>query len=68
MRRGEFNGKAELKKQLRPDFVEPVPHGKRRRMKKRKPLSIDERISIVHKVLVGFEMQADVAKDFRVSA
>ena len=37
-------------------------------MKKRKPLSIDERISIVHKVLVVLDKQADVAKDFRVSA
>ena len=67
VRRGDYNAGALRKEQLKPDFAEPVPAGARRRMKKRAPLSVHERISIVHQVLVGLEKQADVAKDHRVS-
>ena len=41
--------------------------GERRVSRKRKPLSINDRISIVHKMMVQFEKQADVAKEYRVS-
>jgi len=67
IRRGEYNAGALRKQQLKPDFVEPIPDGSRRRMKKRAPLTIGEKISIVHQVLVGHEKQADVAKAHRVS-
>ena len=36
-------------------------------MKKRLPLTVGDRISIVNQVLVGHEKQADVAKAHRVS-
>ncbi len=30
-------------------------------------MSVDEKITIVHKVLVDFEYQHDVAKEYRIS-
>jgi hypothetical protein len=48
IRRGEYNAGALRKQQLRPDFVEPIPDGSRRRMKKRAPLTLQDKISIVH--------------------
>ena len=50
-----------------PDFKEPVPIGMRRRSRRRAVLSVDEKINIVHKVLVEFEYQKDVAKEYRIS-
>ena len=55
IRRGDFNGGLLKKQLMRPDFVEPVPNHSRRRMKKRSPLSITDKISIVHQVLVDHE-------------
>ena len=52
---------------LKPDFAEPVSDGARRRMKKRRPLTTHDRVSIVHQVLVNHEKHADVAKAYRVS-
>ena len=62
IRRGDYNDGAQRKMQLRPDYPEPIPDGSRRRMKKRSPLSLMDKISIVHDVLVGHEKHADVAK------
>ena len=67
MRRGDYNDGAQRKQLLKPDFAEPVPDGARRRMKKRRPLTTHDRVSIVHQVLVDHEKHADVAKAFRVS-
>ena len=55
MHRGDFNGGLLRKKLIRPDFAEPVPDQSRRRMKKRKPLSISDKISIVYQVLIAHE-------------
>ena len=52
---------------LKPNFQEPVPDGKRRRLKNRRPLSTQDRICIVHKVYVEHEKHADVAREYRVS-
>jgi hypothetical protein len=38
------------------DFKEPVPQDTRRRSRKRAPLSVEDKISIVHKVFVEKEM------------
>ena len=47
--------------------MEHVPIGLRRKSWLRRVLTIDEKISIVHKVLIGFEYQKEVAKEFRIS-
>ena len=49
------------------DFRDPVPPGQRKRSRKQGPLSVSSRTSIVHQVLVEHEMQAEVAKEWRVS-
>ena len=67
IRRGEYNDGAIKKQLLKPDFDQRVPAGERRISKKRGPLSINDRIDIVYRMLVSFDKQADVAKDFRVS-
>ena len=67
IRRGEYNDGAQRKKLLRPDFTDDVPIGSRRKSKKRGPLSINDKIGIVHRVLVGYEKLAEIAKEFRVS-
>ena len=67
MRRGEYRDGASKKQLLKPDFNESVAIGERRFSRKRKPLSISDKISIVHKMMVQFEKQADVAKEYRVS-
>ena len=53
--------------QLQPDFKEHVPIGLRRKSRRRAVLSIDEKINIVHKVLIEFKYQQDVAKEYRIS-
>ena len=40
---------------LRPDFDQRVPAGHKRLSKRKKPLSINDRVAIVHKMLVLFE-------------
>ena len=51
--RGEVNSSRSDIPSLR-NFVDPVPIGMRKRSKKRGPLSLHEKISIVHQVLVQF--------------
>ena len=48
IRRGDYNDGALRKLQLRPDYPEHIPDGARRRMKKRSPPSLQDKISIVH--------------------
>ena len=48
IRRGDYNDGALRKMQLRPDYPEHIPDGARRRMKKRSPPSLQDKISIVH--------------------
>ena len=67
IRRGEYNDGAAKKELLKPDFSEPVPVGRRKRSRKRGPLSIGNKIDIVYRMLINFEKQAEVAREFRVS-
>ena len=55
MRRGEYRDGATKKQLLKPDFDERVAIGERRLSRKRKPLSINEKIDIVHKMMIQFE-------------
>ena len=49
-----------------PDFKEVIPIGMRRKSKRRGQLSLQEKVSIAHQVLVQFHHQKDVAKEYRV--
>ena len=49
-----------------PDFAEQVPIGMRKKSKRRGPLSLQEKVSIAHQVLVQFQHQRDVAKEYRI--
>ena len=53
-------------KTLDRDFDQFVPPDRRKTTKKRKPLTVNERISIVHRVLVQFDKVQDVAREYRV--
>ena len=55
MRRGEYRDGATKKQLLKPDFDERVAIGERRLSRKRKPLSINDKIDIVHKMMIQFE-------------
>ena len=48
-------------------FVERVPEGRRKRLKKRSKVSDTEKLSIAHAVLVEKEFETEVAKAFRLS-
>jgi hypothetical protein len=52
---------------LKPDFPEPIAIGRRKRSRKRGPLSIGSKIDIVYRMLINFEKQAEVAREYRVS-
>ena len=47
-----------------PDFSKPVPAGQRKRSRKRGPLSIGSKIDIVYRMLINFEKQVEVARDW----
>ncbi len=47
--------------------MEETPICARRRTGKRPPLTVNEKVDIVHKVLKGFKMYKDVAKEHRIS-
>ncbi len=66
--RGEFREGAQEKQMIKPDFQETVAIRSRHRSKRRGPLTISERIDIAHRVLVGYEMHADLAREYRVSS
>ena len=42
-----------------------VPPGRRKRLKKQKPLTVSEKVEIVHKVLVQHEKVLEVAREHR---
>lgn len=65
-RRGE-SGREKTLLKCRDDFDEPVPPDLRKKGRKRGPLTVGEKVSIVHSVLVKKMLQKDVAKMFRVS-
>ena len=49
------------------DYHEPASFGPGRRLKNRAKLSTEEKVNIAHRVLVGHELQGDVARDFGVT-
>jgi len=51
-----------------PDFKAEVAPGKRKRLKKRGPLLLQEKIEILEKIYVSFETHKEVAREYRVSA
>ena len=68
MNRGYFKGQKHLKDAYFRDFVEDTAPMSRRRSRKRKKMTPQEKIAMVHKVLVQKETRKDVAKEMRVSA
>ena len=50
------------------DIAEETPPGKRKRSRKRGPLTLDDKIGVLTRVFVDQEIQADVAREYRVSA
>ena len=65
--RGEFRDNALEKQQLKPDFDQSVAISSRQRSKRRGPLSTSEKVAIVYSMLISFEKQAEVAREYRVS-
>ena len=51
----------------RPDFIEMVPPGKRKKKQRSTCIPVSEKIKIVHQVLVEHELQHEVAQEFRIS-
>jgi hypothetical protein len=49
------------------DFAEPVPVGQRKRTRGLVGLTLLEKTTIVHKILVLYEKQADVAREYRIT-
>ena len=68
MQRGYFKGQKYLKDAYFRDFVEDTPAMSRHLSRKRRSLTVQEKIHAVHKVLVLMESRKDVAKEMRVSA
>ena len=64
--KGYFPISHELWRSTKEDFAEETESGCRRRMKKLKDLSVCDRITIVHQVLVDLEKQSEVANEWRV--
>jgi len=56
-----------LKHKLAPDYPKVVAPGSRRKSRKHKPISISEKIQIVHKALVRKELYGSIAKEHRIS-
>ena len=54
-------------RQKRPELQSDTPPGLRRHIKKSKPLSLDQKLELVHRAIVDGETNKDLAKDFRVS-
>lgn len=48
------------------DFKEPIPIDMRKKSNKRGPLTVADKINIVHKVLIEHELYKDVAREYRV--
>ena len=67
MGRGYFKGQKHLKDAFFRDFVEDTAPMSRYRCRKGKPLTTQDKITIVHKVLVEKDSRKDVAKELRIS-
>ena len=67
IQKGYFNSEQRRRYQPDPRDIEETPIGSRRRDKKRVVLDLSSRLSITHRVLVGKESQAELAKEYRVS-
>ena len=67
LNRGYFRGQKRERDAIFRDFVVDTAPMSRYWCRQRWRLTPQEKISIVHKVLVGNEMRKDVAKEFRVS-
>ena len=48
------------------DYREPVPIGMRKRRKTRGPLTVSEKVDVVHKILIEHELYKDVAREYGV--
>ena len=53
-RRGDYAASRAVWKSI-PDFKEPVPVGSRKAVKRKKHLSLSDKIDIIHRVLVLYE-------------
>ncbi len=49
------------------DYKEPVPINLKRRIKRKKILSLKEKVQLVHKVLVQHQFLKDVAKEYHIT-
>ena len=49
------------------EYRNPTPIGCRRRTRKRRNLSIDEKVAIIHSIVVDLNTMTDVAKEYRVT-
>ena len=49
------------------EYRNPVTIGRRRRVRKRANLTIDEKVAIVHSIIVDLNTMSDVAKEYRVT-
>ena len=65
--RNRSQHKGKYNEGFRFDYKEPVPVNCWRKLRKNIPLSISQKVSIVHKVLVMKEKQKDVAQEHRAS-
>jgi len=68
MHRGYFKGQKHLKDAYFRDFVDDTPAMSRHLSRKRRMLTLQEKIHAVHRVLVLMESRKAVAKELRVSA
>ena len=48
-------------------FLRTIPPGRQRRLKKRGPLSLEDKVAIIYKIVIDKEKLKDVAKEFRIS-
>ena len=68
IRRGDYRDGVVQRELLRPDFVDNVPSGRRKRSRKRGVLTTADKIDITHRVIIEFEKQTEVAKEYRVTS
>ena len=60
--------RAEARRQGQSELPQETPPGLKRRRRRAKPLDLDQKLRIVERVIIDCESQADVAKDYRISA
>ena len=67
VQRGAFRDNTEEKRRLAPDIAEGVAVGSRKRSKRRGPLTLNEKIDVIYRVLIGFEKHSELARELRVT-